>query len=89
MTDYSMKPGLDGWNYESLDSVRQVAIWWLLTHNSEQSTIYEGSKKCGVIFKDGEKWCWKPIGSRTREYISPASGEVIKSRRKKGGKRVQ
>ena len=76
MHNYTLKPGLEGWQYEDLGAARLALIWWLDTHGLISGTVYDMGMKYGVIELTENYWTWKAVGSRKRQKIDPKTGGV-------------
>ena len=77
MHNYTLKPGLEGWQYEDLGAARLALIWWLDTHGQHTGTVYDMGQRFGTIEKVDNRWTWKTVGGRKRYTINPKSGEVL------------
>jgi hypothetical protein len=74
--NYTLKPGLEGWQYEDLGAARLALIWWLDTHGQHTGNVYDMGKRLGVIELIDNYWTWKPVGGRKRVKINPRTGET-------------
>ena len=74
--NYTLKPGLEGWQYEDLGAARLALIWWLDTHGQHIGNVYDMGKRLGVIELIDNYWTWKPVGGRKRVKINPRTGET-------------